>query len=83
MLFELPQTARIAAALASYEAIYLSGVSLSLYGEAGRERLFAALARARARLPASSSTPTSARAAGRIGPSPKRPFAPCWGAPTW
>jgi 2-dehydro-3-deoxygluconokinase len=48
LLFELPQTEAIAAALAGYEVIYLSGVSLSLYGEAGRERLFAALDRARA-----------------------------------
>ena len=31
-----------------YTLVYLSGVSLSLYGAAGRERLLAALARARA-----------------------------------
>jgi 2-dehydro-3-deoxygluconokinase len=49
LLFDLPQTGEIAAALAGYDVIYLSGVSLSLYGEAGRERLFAALDAARAK----------------------------------
>ena len=34
-LFELPQTPALAAALAEYDVIYLSGVTLSLYGEAG------------------------------------------------
>lgn len=48
-LFDLPQTQEIVQALAAYDAIYLSGVSLSLYGEAGRERLFAALDNARAK----------------------------------
>jgi len=47
-LFELPETDRIAAALTGYDAIYFSGISLSLYGEAGRERLFGVLDRARA-----------------------------------
>ena len=47
-LFELPETDRIADALTGYDAIYFSGISLSLYGEAGRERLFGALDRARA-----------------------------------
>jgi len=47
-LFELPQTADLAAALAGYDVIYLSGVTLSLYGEAGRKRLFQALDLARA-----------------------------------
>jgi 2-dehydro-3-deoxygluconokinase len=47
-LFELPATAALAAALPGYELIYLSGITLSLYGEAGRERLWAALASARA-----------------------------------
>ena len=49
LLFELPQTADLAAALAEYDVIYLSGVTLSLYGEAGRKRLFEALDLARAR----------------------------------
>jgi 2-dehydro-3-deoxygluconokinase len=48
LLFDLPQTETIVAALAGYDVIYLSGVSLSLYGETGRERLFAALDQARA-----------------------------------
>jgi 2-dehydro-3-deoxygluconokinase len=47
-LFQLPETERIAAALPGYDLIYLSGISLSLYGEAGRAVLFAALDRARA-----------------------------------
>ncbi len=49
LLFDLPQTEAIVAALGSYDVIYLSGVSLSLYGEAGRKRLFAALDGARAK----------------------------------
>ncbi len=48
LLFDLPQTEAITAALAGYDVIYLSGVSLSLYGEAGRVRLLAALDGARA-----------------------------------
>ena len=48
-LFDLPETARIAAALAGYDAIYVSGISLSLYGEEGRARLFEALSVARKR----------------------------------
>jgi 2-dehydro-3-deoxygluconokinase len=49
LLFDLPETGEIIAALASYDLVYVSGISLSLYGEAGRERLFAALAGTRAR----------------------------------
>ena len=47
-LFDLPGTPALAAALPGYALLYLSGVSLSLYGVAGRERLLAALAQARA-----------------------------------
>lgn len=47
-LFALPQTPSIEQALTGYSLIYLSGISLSLYGEEGRARLFAALDRARA-----------------------------------
>lgn len=47
-LFDLPETPAIVEALAGYDLLYLSGITLSLYGEAGRERLLAALARARA-----------------------------------
>lgn len=46
-LFDLPETQRIAAALADYDALYFSGISLSLYGVQGRERLFGALDGAR------------------------------------
>jgi 2-dehydro-3-deoxygluconokinase len=46
-LFDLPETPAIEAALAASELIYLSGVTLSLFGDAGRERLFDTLARAR------------------------------------
>jgi 2-dehydro-3-deoxygluconokinase len=48
LLFELPETSEIAAALPRYDLIYLTGVSLSLYGETGRARLFDVLDRARA-----------------------------------
>jgi 2-dehydro-3-deoxygluconokinase len=46
-LFDLPETPAIEAALAASELIYLSGVTLSLFGDAGRARLFDTLARAR------------------------------------
>jgi 2-dehydro-3-deoxygluconokinase len=48
-LFELPEAAATVEALAGHGLLYLSGVTLSLYGEAGRGRLFEALERARAR----------------------------------
>ena len=47
-LFDLPQTPEICAALLGYDLIYVSGVSLSLYEEAGRARLFEVLDAARA-----------------------------------
>ena len=47
-LFALPDTGRIVAALAAFRLIYYSGVSLSLYGDAGRQRLAEALRAARA-----------------------------------
>ena len=47
-LMDLPETDRILNSLASYEVVYLSAITLSLYGEKGRERLFTALRRARA-----------------------------------
>jgi 2-dehydro-3-deoxygluconokinase len=49
LLFELPDTAEVVAALAGYDLVYLSGISLALYGEAGRARLFEALDETRAR----------------------------------
>lgn len=47
MLLDLPQTDAILAALASYDLIYLSGVTLSLYSPDGRQRLIDALRKAR------------------------------------
>ncbi|GAB0113677.1 sugar kinase [Acidisoma sp. C75] len=47
-LFALPETPAIVSALAARRLVYLSGISLSLYGEAGRAVLFAGLAAARA-----------------------------------
>jgi 2-dehydro-3-deoxygluconokinase len=49
LLFDLPETHEIVAALAGYDLVYLSGISLALYGEAGRERLLGALDATRAR----------------------------------
>jgi 2-dehydro-3-deoxygluconokinase len=46
-LMDLPQTPEILDALASYDIVYLSAITLSLYGAEGRARLFAALRRAR------------------------------------
>jgi 2-dehydro-3-deoxygluconokinase len=46
-LFDLPQTPMIAERLSAYDVIYLSGITLSLFGVAGRQRLFDTLARAR------------------------------------
>jgi 2-dehydro-3-deoxygluconokinase len=46
-LMDLPQTPEILDALAGYDVIYLSAITLSLYGGEGRARLFAALGRAR------------------------------------
>ncbi len=47
-LLALPDTDRVCAALAGYEIVYLSGITLSLYPPTDRERLFAALDAARA-----------------------------------
>jgi 2-dehydro-3-deoxygluconokinase len=46
-LLALPQTAAMLTALAGYDLIYLSGITLSLYDAAGRELLMEALGRAR------------------------------------
>src|SRR5258708_28762086 len=48
-LMDLPETDGILNSLASYDVVYLSAITLSLYGEQGRERLFASLKRARER----------------------------------
>ncbi len=46
-LMELPETDAILKSLADYDVVYLSAITLSLYGETARERLFTALKRAR------------------------------------
>jgi 2-dehydro-3-deoxygluconokinase len=46
-LMDVPETDDILNSLASYDVVYLSAITLSLYGEKGRERLFAALKGAR------------------------------------
>jgi 2-dehydro-3-deoxygluconokinase len=46
-LMDLPETDALLNSLDSYDVVYLSAITLSLYGEAGRARLFAALKRAR------------------------------------
>jgi 2-dehydro-3-deoxygluconokinase len=48
-LMDLPETSGILDSLAGYDLVYLSAVTLSLYDENGRGRLFAALRRARER----------------------------------
>jgi 2-dehydro-3-deoxygluconokinase len=46
-LMDLPETPEILNSLSGYEVIYLSAITLSLYGGEGRARLFAAIKRAR------------------------------------
>lgn len=66
-LFTMPEKtpALIEALARDYTLLYLSGITLSLYGDAGRAVLFTALDMARAAESASRSIPISARAAGR------------------
>src|ERR1700712_3378863 len=45
-LMDLPETDAILASLASYEIVYLSAITLSIYRESGRARLFAGIRRA-------------------------------------
>ena len=47
-LFDLPETPALSDALLGYGLLYLSGITLSLYGRQGRARLFETLDRARA-----------------------------------
>jgi 2-dehydro-3-deoxygluconokinase len=49
VLLDLPETAGLLDVLADYDVIYVSAITLSLYGGPGRQRLFAALRRARDR----------------------------------
>lgn len=48
-LFSIPEADGVCADLETYEWVYLSGISLSLYGNAGRRRLFEALDHLKAR----------------------------------
>jgi len=48
-LFVLPQSKALLADLESYDLLYLSGISLAVWGERGRELLFALLDRVRER----------------------------------
>jgi 2-dehydro-3-deoxygluconokinase len=48
-LMDLPETGDVLNSLASYDLVYLSAITLSLYAEGGRARLFAALDSARGR----------------------------------
>lgn len=48
-LMDLPETDGILNSLAHYDVVYLSAITLSLYGDKGRGRLFLALKRARER----------------------------------
>jgi 2-dehydro-3-deoxygluconokinase len=48
-LMDLPQTPEILESFTGYDVVYLSAITLSLYGPEGRGRLFAALGRARER----------------------------------
>ena len=87
-LMDLPETPEILDALADYDIVYLSAITLSLYSAEGRARLFAALRRAREQAHVSLSTPISAPAAGPISTSrarlfrrPSRPPTSCWPRP--
>lgn len=46
-LMDLPETESILDALAGYDLVYFSAITLSLYAESGRQRLMVALGRAR------------------------------------
>src|SRR5262245_20535777 len=46
LLMDLPQTGVILNSLAAYHAVYFSAITLSIYSEEGRTKLFAALRRA-------------------------------------
>jgi 2-dehydro-3-deoxygluconokinase len=47
-LFDRPETAHIIKQIPEYDLVYFSGISLSLYGDHGRQCLFDSFARARA-----------------------------------
>src|SRR5689334_3694068 len=47
-LMDIPETPEILKSLASYDIVYLSAITLSLYGDTGRARLFEGIKGARA-----------------------------------
>ncbi len=49
LLFDQPDAPGLVQALAGYDLLYYSAITLAIYGDAAREHLFAALAQARAR----------------------------------
>jgi 2-dehydro-3-deoxygluconokinase len=49
LLFQAPEAESIVKAIGTYDLVYLSGISLSLYGEDGRKRLFDVLRDARSK----------------------------------
>ena len=74
-LFALRETPAIVEALTGFGLLYLSGITLSLYGEAGRERLFAALERTRARRGRAAFDTNFRPVVGRIARWPRPPTA--------
>src|SRR5262249_51542618 len=48
-LLDLPETEGLLGSLSTYDLVYLSAITLSIYTEAGRSRLLAALREARSR----------------------------------
>ena len=49
LLFDLPDAAELCHGLAQYDLLYFSGISLSIYNDAGRTKLFGAVEAARQR----------------------------------
>jgi 2-dehydro-3-deoxygluconokinase len=49
LLFQTPEAKDVIQAIGTYDLVYLSGISLSLYGDSGRERLFDVLRDARSK----------------------------------
>lgn len=49
LLFQAPEAESIIEAIGTYDLVYLSGITLSLYGEGGRKRLFDVLRDTRAK----------------------------------
>ncbi len=76
-LLSLPEHERIAEALPRYDLVYLSGITLSLYGAGELERLWAILDAGGCAARGLRSTPISAHAAGRTVRAAARHIARC------